>query len=180
MNPFFERLSKIPTIVYMANRYGLSHNEVAGIASASLVDNGVVTNTDTTKLISPKKVAWQRETIANAELEKRNLAAKEVDCLLFDGKIIDCLVRKSGEGSPTKNGKLDVYAIVDGSTSQYLTHIEKKVKEKKQKKEADEETEEETENEGKNKKKKKKKKEETSTTTCRENYGSSFEDRCEA
>ena len=131
MNPFFERLSKIPTIVYMANRYGLSHNEVAGIASASLVDNGVVTNTDTTKLISPKKVAWQRETIANAELEKRNLAAKEVDCLLFDGKIIDCLVRKSGEGSPTKNGKLDVYAIVDGSTSQYLTHIEKKRKREK-------------------------------------------------
>ena len=91
----------------------LSNRAAASAGSAALIDNGVVTKHDTSKLIGYSKFYRQREHIAKTELEKRDRIAATVDNICFDGKIIDCLVKNKKEDGKevVENGRADFYAI---------------------------------------------------------------------
>ena len=101
----------------------LSNRAAASAGSAALIDNKVVTKTDTSKLIGYSKFYRERQQIAKNEIEKRNRIASTVDNICFDGKIIDCLVKNKKEDGKeiVENGRADFYAIGKGLKNRILS-----------------------------------------------------------
>lgn len=80
---------KIPTVARECDRYGVSDTAGAAIATATLIDYGIITSTDSTAVIDRSKLRRQREQVRK-KLSKEamsHMSSKEgIKALFFDGR----------------------------------------------------------------------------------------------
>ena len=96
--------TKLPNLASVCDRYGVSNYAGAAIASATLVDYGILTKVNTSQIIGPQKLGDKRGRCREKrqEAELRNL--QKLTSLYFDGKksMTRVLVKnnKTGRWSP--------------------------------------------------------------------------------
>lgn len=103
--------SKIEQLCIIGLRYDVGINKIALLGSATLVDNNVVTPTDRTRVIDPKKVSRTIEKLtAEADRNfKNNLPI--VNGIYFDSK-----------KQETQVGKENLYVILHGKKNEFLCY----------------------------------------------------------
>lgn len=75
---------ELTEIAKSADRFGVSHRAAAGIASAALVDFGLITEDDQHLIIDHHKVFRAREKLRNQQMQ--SLTFDDIEALYFDGK----------------------------------------------------------------------------------------------
>lgn len=103
--------TNIENLCIIGLRYNVGINQIALLGSAALVDNNVITETNRSKVIDPKKVT---RTIKKLTIEA-NIKFKEklqiVNSIYFDSK-----------KQETKQGKENLYVILHGKKNEFLTY----------------------------------------------------------
>ena len=118
--------TRLPKTAEACDRYLIGDRAGAAIASAVLVDYGIVNNNDKTQVIGPRKLAAERHRYRVEAIKKEKDNLGEINSLYFDGKKTPTrvLVRnpKTGRWSP-KLVVEDHYVIIVEPGSQYLSHV---------------------------------------------------------
>ena len=117
---------------YAATRYNASDACAAAIATATLIDNGVISKSDISKTVTPAKIYRAKAKVGSNELEKRDNFCKSgaINCLFFDGKINYCIVEQEKNGMKSRGkGTKDHYALVTHppGKGRFIGHFEHKV-----------------------------------------------------
>jgi hypothetical protein len=128
---------EIPNIALASVRYGIGLRPTAAIATAALIDAGIIKDGNTIKVIDKSKVMRAQEKIMKKlrdEFEKKCREEGGISCILFDGRIDLTNVMMEAEGSarsfPAKM-KEEHYSVANEPGSHYLFHFspEKSTKE---------------------------------------------------
>ena len=114
----------IPTVALEAERFGVSNRGAAAIATAALIDYGVVSVSDKTNIIDPKKIWRAREHLRERLKKTAEENEEEIVAVFFDGRRDSTLVKEK------KNNKWysrkiieDHYVLVAEPGTSYLQHI---------------------------------------------------------
>ena len=77
-----------PTIAAVSMRYGISNRATAAIASAALIDAGLVTEEDSSKVLDHKKVHREKQKLMDTLQASADQKYKEEDikCIFFNGR----------------------------------------------------------------------------------------------
>lgn len=120
---------EIPNIALASVRYGIGLRPTAAIATAALIDAGIITEDDTSKVIDKNKVKRAQEKLMRElgeEFEEKCREEGGISCILFDGRIDLTNVMMEAEGSvqsfPAKI-KEEHYSVVSEPGSNYLFHF---------------------------------------------------------
>ena len=118
--------TRLPKTAEACDRYLVGDRAGAAIASAVLVDYGIVNEDDKSQVIGPRKIATERHKYRMEIIDKERAEREFVDNLYFDGKKTPTRVLvknpKTGRWSP-KLVVEDHYVIIVEPGSQYLTHV---------------------------------------------------------
>ena len=118
----------IPTVALASMRHHTGMRETAEIATAALIDAGVVTEDDTNLVIDHSKVKRAQERLAK-ELESKfdeKIKRDGVDCLLFDGRQDDTKAMLECEDSDRQFPGLvreEHYSVCQEPGGKYLFHF---------------------------------------------------------
>ena len=115
----------IVTVALIANKYGVSHRAAAAIASAVLIDYGVVTLDQAHLLVTEQKLRYQREKLLAASSAARTehvSAPGVVSMVVWDAKESNHNTQKEIEGRKYRvcGGKSDSYVMTYEPEGQYL------------------------------------------------------------
>ncbi|KAL3045400.1 hypothetical protein OYC64_013634 [Pagothenia borchgrevinki] len=118
----------IPNIALASVRYGIGLRPTAAIATAALIDAGIITEDNTSKVIDKNKVKRAQEKLMRELGEKFEEKCREmggISWILFDGRIDLTNVKMEAEGSdqsfPAKI-KEEHYSVASEPGSNYLFH----------------------------------------------------------
>ncbi|KAK1894408.1 ADP-ribosylation factor 1 [Dissostichus eleginoides] len=92
----------IPNIALASVRYGIGLRPTAAIATASLIDAGIITEDNTSKVIDKNKVKRAQKNLMRElgeEFEEKCREMGGISCILFDGRIDLTNVMMEAEGS---------------------------------------------------------------------------------
>ncbi|KAI4796469.1 hypothetical protein KUCAC02_026971 [Chaenocephalus aceratus] len=119
----------IPNIALASVRYGIGLRPTAAIATAALIDAGIITEDNTSKVIDKNKVKRAQEKLMRElgeEFEEKCREMGGISCILFDGRIDLTNVMMEAEGSdqsfPAKI-KEEHYSVASEPGSNYLFHF---------------------------------------------------------
>ncbi|KAI4796454.1 hypothetical protein KUCAC02_026956 [Chaenocephalus aceratus] len=119
----------IPNIALASVRYGIGLRPTAAIATAALIDAGIITEDNTSKVIDKNKVKRAQEKLMRElgeEFEEKCREMGGISCILFDGRIDLTNVMMEAEGSdqsfPAKI-KEEHYSVAGEPGSNYLFHF---------------------------------------------------------
>ena len=120
---------KFPTVAAVSMRYGASNRETAAIATATMIDLGVVTAEDKTKVLDHNKVAREKKQLM-AELRKkadiRIREGEDIICTMFDGRknntrvMYECT--ETGKKYPATE-KMEHISVSSEPGGEYLYHF---------------------------------------------------------
>ena len=119
----------ISNIALASVRYGIGLRPTAAIATAALIDAGIITEEDTSKVIDKNKVKRAQEKLMRELSEDFEKTCKEeggISCILFDGRIDLTNVMMEAEGSDQSFPaviKAEHYSVVSEPGSNYLFHF---------------------------------------------------------
>ncbi|KAK1903534.1 Eukaryotic translation initiation factor 3 subunit C [Dissostichus eleginoides] len=92
----------IPNIALASVRYGIGLRPTASIATAALIDAGIITEDNTSKVIDKNKVKRAQEKLMRElgeEFEEKCMGMGGICCILFDERIDLTNVMMEAEGS---------------------------------------------------------------------------------
>jgi len=118
--------TKLPRFGAMCDRYGVSDRAAAALASALLEDYGIITETDRSQVIGPRKVAYERHKYREERREMEFAALDNITSIYFDGKKTATRVMERNDKTGRWNRKVvvqDHYVIITEPGSQYLGHV---------------------------------------------------------
>ena len=119
----------IPNIALASLRYGTGLRATAAIATAALIDAGLITEENPSKVIDKNKVRRAQEKLMiemGEEFEKKCREEGTISCILFDGRIDLTNVMMEAEGSNQSfQGKIkeEHYSVASEPGSNYLFHF---------------------------------------------------------
>ena len=105
----------------------VSISATAQIGTALLIDLGIVTAEDTSKIIDKSKIRRERDKVIKELHEEglKSLKEQTLKSFIFDGKKVNTktlLENEDGEQFPSVV-EVDHYSVVDGIDGSYLTHL---------------------------------------------------------
>ena len=105
-----------------ADRYGVSDRATAAIATAILIDMGIVTKSDSSKAISRQMVRTAR---AKARSTAEILGDKPITAVYFDGKKDDTCMKAEDESGVMRYSKEkeEHYVLTSEPDGTYMTHM---------------------------------------------------------
>lgn len=109
---------KLKLLPLIADRYGISNEIAAAIASATLVDYGIVNESDTKNLIDSSKVQRARKKLRKKQLEK--LKNNGIEALFFDGRKD---ITKTNEVKRLISESIEHISLVSYPGSFYTGHV---------------------------------------------------------
>ncbi|KAJ8358162.1 hypothetical protein AAFF_G00028750 [Aldrovandia affinis] len=120
---------EIPNISLASVRYGIGLRPTAAIATATLIDAGIIKEDNTSKVIDKNKVKRAQEKLMRElgeEFEEKCREEGGISCILFDGRIDLTSAMMEAEGSdqsfPAKI-KEEHYSVASEPGSYYLFHF---------------------------------------------------------
>ncbi|KAJ8387960.1 hypothetical protein AAFF_G00147510 [Aldrovandia affinis] len=120
---------EIPNIALASVKYGIWLRPTATIATTALIDAGIITEDDTSKVIDKNKVKRAQEKLMRElgqEFEEKCREEGGISCILFDGRIDLTNVMMEAEGRvqyfPAKI-KEEHYSVASEPGSYYLFHF---------------------------------------------------------
>ena len=109
-----------------ADRFGISNRAAAAIATAVLIDLGVVTNTDQSKVIDKNKLKRERMKLRKQLMDNDN-QTMNVTSIYFDGRKDETMVKdKQGDRWYSHVTKEEHYVLVSEPGSAYIGHVSTK------------------------------------------------------
>ena len=109
-----------------ADRFGISNQTAAALATAALVDLGVITNTDQSKIIDKNKLKRERMKLRK-QLKDDDNQSMNVASIYFDGRKDETLTKyKQGDRWYSQITKEEHYVLVSEPTSTYIGHVSPK------------------------------------------------------
>jgi hypothetical protein len=79
---------QLPNLAKEADRFGISDCAAASLATAVLVDFGIVTQTDQSHVIDKNKVRRERHKLRKVLQKERNESVDNISSIYFDGRKI--------------------------------------------------------------------------------------------
>jgi hypothetical protein len=116
-------LIKLPTLARECDRYGVSNSAGAAIATATLIDYGIITQDDPSSVIDRSKLRRQREQLRATLTQdgQSNMSMKGPVSLFFDGRKDHtlCSISKNSKGSVSE----EHITLIEEPHSVYLGHL---------------------------------------------------------
>ena len=119
----------LPNLVKEADRFGISDRATAALATALLVDFGIITNEDRSSIIDKNKIRRERKKMREKLRirSKKNETMNGITSVYFDGRKDETLIRKKENGKwYTHISKEDHYVLVSEPESMYMGHVSPK------------------------------------------------------
>ena len=119
---FFSRSFDLENLVREADRYNLSDRSVAALATALLVDLGIVTKDDTSAVVTRKMVIDARRKYRN---KVKVLDDSPITAVYFDDKKdLTCTMRKDESGTTRYTKIKQEHCVLTSEPSgTYMTHL---------------------------------------------------------
>jgi hypothetical protein len=124
----------LPNLVKEADRFGISDRATAALATAVLVDFGIVTNENRSNVIDKNKIRRERNKMREKlkNKSKKSDTMNEITSVYFDGRKDGTLIRKKDNGKwYTHMSKEDHYVLVSEPESMYMGHVSPKTSKSK-------------------------------------------------
>ena len=114
---------KLPTTSLHCDRYGISDRAAAAVASSVLEDIGIISKTDTSKVIDRYKIRREKSS-ARKKLQEHQLDSSEPYGLYFDGRKDNTLVIERIESKQFRRTvKEEHYSLIKEPGSEYIGHV---------------------------------------------------------
>ena len=124
-NPSIQNRKKWPKLARICERYQLSDRAAAAVANSVLVDVGLVTEDDKTRIIDRSKLRRERERCRNEIRSEEQEIFELVNAVYLDGrKDATQIVAQCPNKKHYRSVQLEEhYTVVDEPGSHYLTHF---------------------------------------------------------
>ena len=118
----FRNTQTIPNIAMTADRYGVSNRATAAIATATLIDFGLITPEDQSLVTDKNKVARARQEYRSQLQSKELVEMNAVTGIYFDGRHDKTLSNTTINGKCHTQTSVEEHIVVIDQNSTYLFH----------------------------------------------------------